>query len=158
MDTATAEGRKTRPGHNKWQQRSMSMQQEPCAGAPAAAGSSFLMMQKNLALLKPLEGGQASSSGVPKDPAAGPINIHVTQPTPNHSPNGSLGSLGALTTDPPTAEAIADALESIFPKNQQQQQQSSSSTSDTAPSPALSNKSGVSSGNRCFLSSQMSHF
>ena len=115
----------------------MSMQQETCAGAPSA-GSSFLMMQKNLALLKPLEGGQVSSSGA-ADPAAGPINIHVTQPTTNHSPSGSLGSLGALTTDPPTAEAIADALESIFPKHQQQQQQSSSSTSDTAPSPALSN-------------------
>ena len=84
--------------------------------------------------------------------ATAAINIRVTQPTPNHSPSGSLGSLGASSTTAgaasasvrervPAPEAIADALESIVP------QQSSSSNSDTLPSPALSNKSGMSSGN-----------
>ena len=86
--------------------------------------------------------------------ATAAINIRVTQPTPNHSPSGSMGSLGASGTTAgaaasasavservPAPEAIADALESLVP-----QQQSSSSNSDTLPSPALSNKSGISSG------------
>ena len=105
-------------------------------------------VEENHLVTGPSGGVEASLAAEAAAKAA--INIRVTQPTPNHSPSGSLGSLGAtagaaapasVCARVPAPEAIADALESIVP-----QQQSSSSNSDTLPSPALSNKSGMSSG------------
>ena len=106
----------------KWQQRSLSMQQDPSPG-----GGTFLQIQKQLSLIKSGAVPQICSSM--EKPPSPPIDIQVTQPTPNLSPSCSLRSISCEGSQP-SPQAILSALESKLEKKSAPSSELSTSSLD----------------------------